>query len=173
MGKWSLTWILLSSLGYPVLSIVADFPGAYFHEVAMEEQRRFGMRYALVGRGASKLVDQALAGNEIVTCCCDVPFRQEKLVKARFGGAELMVDPGTAKLMMRYSSPILRFTVRTNAEGCDVVRLGPFVSRPSESDPEAATQNLTQELIDGIYQDIQARPAEWYGWSFVETQGGR
>lgn len=169
-GHTATWWFIVGGLvarGYPVTAIFTPIKFKNVERKLLQLTDRFGARVAFVGRDALRAMRRAAECNEIIYLTFDVTVQSKRAAPIPFGGGALEIDSGPAILAVRNAMPVLQAAASHGPDGRNLVTFYP--PEPDELAPETSSPDaLCRRWMHRLEGEIQARPAEWWPWGYVD-----
>lgn len=158
LGNWELAGVFTSLLGYPISAVALSHPSGPVNRFFVRRREMKGVRVALLGRQAKKIVS-ALRRNELVALLGDRVF-SPPVVHVPLFGRPAPLPAGPALLARRMNCPVVPgFLVR---EGDRFVLSFETPIFPDQALPEQeSVRVVTARYAACLEEYIRRTPAQW------------
>lgn len=160
LGNWEYSVLVAAAWGYPVAGIAKRLSNPLLDRHVTELRTHFGGR--IIGhRRAVGPVLKALRQGELVGFLLDQRASGREGVRSTFFGHPVSTNQGLALLALKSGAPVVfGECLRTGDD--HVVRFGPVIEPPEESDRERAVREYTRRFDATIEAAVRRCPEQWF-----------
>ncbi len=159
LGNWELGAAAMSSLDFPMLSIIQPHPNPRIHELYMRRRASRNHRVVLVGEAARPIL-RHLKDNGVVAVLGDRPYGEEG-IRVEFFGREVTFPTGPARLALAAGAPLIPgFVLRRWDDSFRIFFRGPI--EPPEGAPrDEQVRHMVQEFARQLEGLVRENPTQW------------
>ncbi len=171
MGSYSILAPILSSFGYKTSTAFRPVARARDRKFMSDLLSPFGSAFGFAGKNALKVMRASFQRNESFLTFFDVMENVASTINLPFGHAHMRIAKGPALLAIRCRVPVAYVSTVQLGDGRNRVTIIPihFDMRERSADAAAA---LNAQLLQLLFHDVMANPAQWWMWAFQDLMVG-
>lgn len=167
MGSFPILPAVLSSFGYKTATASRPIAREKDQKFLSNLFHPFGSSYGFAGKNALGVMRESFQRNQCFLTFFDVAENVASTSNLSFGHVQMRIAAAPALLAIRCRVPVAYASTVQLRNGCNRTTITPVNFDLGARLPDVAAA-LNAQLLQLLFQDVMAHPAQWWMWAFQD-----